>query len=80
MGTHWVLAGSGENAGIAEGERLWFAPKRGKVPPGGVGMTKAARDGSSWVLGEEVASGADIGHVSPGPPQLLSPVTELPLW
>lgn len=75
MGTRHILLGSGENAGMAEGERLWFAPRCGKVPARGVSMTKA---GSSWVLGEEVASGAAMGRVSPGPPRLLSPVTELP--
>lgn len=64
MGTRRILLGSGENAGIA-GERLWFAPRCGKAPAGGVSMTKA---GSLWVLGEEVASGAATGRMSPGPP------------
>lgn len=40
-------------------------PKCGKVPAGGDSVTK---EGSSWVLGEEVALGAATGHVSPGPP------------
>lgn len=65
MGTRRILLGSGENAGMAEGDRLWFAPRCGKVPARGVSMTKA---GSSWVLGEEVASDAAMGRVSPGPP------------
>lgn len=37
-------------------------------------MTKV---GGLWVSGEELASGTVIGCVSPGPPQLLSSVTEL---
>lgn len=75
MGVCWVLSGSGENAGVAEGEWLWFAPQCGKVPAGGVSMTKV---GNSWVLGEKVASGKAMGHVFPVPPRLLSPATELP--
>ena len=68
MGTHWVLLGCSENTGITEGERLWFVPQHGDVPAEGVSMTKV---GSSWVLGEEVALGAAMGRVSPGPPQFL---------
>lgn len=75
MGTLWVLSGMGDNAGITEGKLLWFAPQRGKVPTGGANVTKP---GSSWMSGEEVVSGTAMGHTSPGPPQLLSPVTELP--
>jgi len=55
VGTHWVSLGSGKNAGMAAR----------KVPAEGGGMTKA---GSAWVSGEEVASGAAVGRISPGPP------------
>lgn len=50
LGTGWVLS---RFRGIAEGQWLWFAPQRGKVPAGGVSVAKA---GSLWVPGEGVAT------------------------
>lgn len=66
LGTHWVLPGFSENTGGAEGEQFWFATQCESVPAGGVSVTKAAREGSSWVSGEEVALGVAVRHVSHG--------------